>query len=178
MNKTLFLDRDGIINVDHGYVHTKEKFKFVDGIFELCRYAQELGYQIIVITNQAGIARGMYSVEDFLTLSKWMKEQFIKEKVIITDVYFCPHHPKKGFAPYKVECECRKPKPGMIFEAAKKHNIDLKQSVFIGDKVSDIKAAENAGIHNRIMLTGKYADDGSLAAHRITKIKDAMPFID
>lgn len=177
MNKTLFLDRDGIINIDHGYVHTKEKFEFVDGIFDVCRIAQELGYQIIIITNQAGIARGMYTIEDFLALTSWMKEQFIAEKVIITDVFFCPHHPNKGLAPYKVECECRKPRPGMIFEAAKKHNIDLKQSVFIGDKVSDIKAAENAGIDNRILLTGKYGDDEAIKAQRITNINDAKRYI-
>ena len=170
MNKALFLDRDGIINIDNGYVYQAEQFKFVEGIFDVCRYAQALGYQLIVITNQPGIARGKYSDKEFLTLTSWMKKQFLKEKIIITDIFFCPHHPTKGLDQYKIECDCRKPKPGMILKAATKHKIDLKQSIFIGDKVSDIKAAENAGIHNRIFLTGKYSEDGSLAAHRITDI--------
>ncbi|MEW6997970.1 D-glycero-beta-D-manno-heptose 1,7-bisphosphate 7-phosphatase [Colwelliaceae bacterium BS250] len=178
MNKALFLDRDGIINIDHGYVYKSEQFQFVDGIFEVCLHAQTLGYQLIVITNQSGIARGMYSEDDFLQLSKWMKQQFIKEGVVITDVYFCPHHPTKGKGSYKTECDCRKPEPGMILKAAEKHHIDLKQSIFIGDKVSDIKAAENAGIHNRILVDGKYSDDGSLYAHRIIDIKQAISLIE
>ncbi|KGJ93626.1 D-glycero-beta-D-manno-heptose 1,7-bisphosphate 7-phosphatase [Thalassotalea sp. ND16A] len=178
MNRTLFLDRDGIINVDHGYVYKPQEFEFVDGIFEVCRYAQELGLQIIVITNQSGIARGMYSEQDFLKLSEWMKAEFIKEQVIITDVYFCPHHPTKGLDAYKIACDCRKPKPGMILSAAKKHNIDLKQSIFIGDKTSDMTAAQDAGIHNRILVSGKYSDDGAIWAHRIEDIKQAIAYID
>ncbi len=177
MNKALFLDRDGIINIDHGYVYQAEKFEFNQGIFAVCRHAQELGYQLIVITNQAGIARGMYSEQDFLALTEWMTAQFIKEKVIITDVFFCPHHPTKGQGIYKIACNCRKPEPGMINSAAAKHNICLQQSIFIGDKGSDMQAAKNAGIENRIYLHGKYSDDESVTAHRITNICSAINHI-
>jgi D-glycero-D-manno-heptose 1,7-bisphosphate phosphatase len=178
MNKVLFLDRDGIINIDHGYVYKPEQFEFVDGIFDVCLHAQSLGYQLIVITNQSGIARGMYSEDDFLQLSQWMVQKFLNEGIGITDVYFCPHHPIKGKGSYKISCDCRKPEPGMILKAAEKHNVDLKKSVFIGDKVSDMKAAENAGIDNRILLDGKYSDDGSLFANRIINIKLAISLIE
>ncbi|WOH37866.1 D-glycero-beta-D-manno-heptose 1,7-bisphosphate 7-phosphatase [Thalassotalea fonticola] len=178
MNRALFLDRDGIINVDHGYVYKPEEFEFVDGIFDVCRHAQDLGLQLIVITNQSGIARGKYTEEQFLTLTDWMKKEFLKERIIITDVFFCPHHPTKGLDAYKLACKCRKPEPGMIFKAAQKHKIDLKQSIFIGDKVSDIKAAENAGVHNRILVSGKYSDDGAITAHRINNVCSAINHID
>lgn len=177
MNRALFLDRDGIINIDHGYVYQPEKFEFVDGIFDVCLHAQQLGLQIIVITNQSGIARGMYSEEDFLTLTKWMNEQFSKHKVVITDVFFCPHHPTKGNNPYKVQCKCRKPEPGMILDAAKKHNIDLTNSIFIGDKISDLIAADNAGIPNRILVNGKYGDNEAVSGYRIDQIRESIVHI-
>lgn len=170
MNKALFLDRDGIINVDHGYVYRLEHFEFVDGIFTICQHAQALGYQIIVITNQSGIARGMYSETDFLSLTNWMKKQFLQHRVNITDVYFCPHHPTKGDGIYKVACDCRKPAPGMILQAAKKHNINLSESIFVGDKISDMQAAQSAGIENRLLINGKYNDDGVFKALRLDDV--------
>ena len=178
MSKALFLDRDGIINLDHGYVFQKENFDFVEGIFELCRLAADKGYEIIVITNQAGIARGYYQIADFETLTQWMKLEFKHKGIYIKDVFYCPHHPTKGNNEYRMECQCRKPKPGMILSAQEKHGIDLKQSIFIGDKVSDMQAAEAAGIHNRILVTSQYDDDGSTQAHRVADLKAAMSFID
>jgi D-glycero-D-manno-heptose 1,7-bisphosphate phosphatase len=178
VNKALFLDRDGIINVDHGYVFKQAEFEFAPGIFELCSYAQTSGYQLIVITNQAGIARGYYTEEDFEKLTKWMIAEFNKQGIIITDVFYCPHHPTKGKGDYLQACGCRKPKPGMIFAAKKKHRLDLKQSIFIGDKVSDMKAAEAAGIHNRILVDGKYSDDGAIKAHRVKGNLAALKYID
>ncbi|WP_371377524.1 D-glycero-beta-D-manno-heptose 1,7-bisphosphate 7-phosphatase [Thalassotalea aquiviva] len=177
MNRALFLDRDGIINHDHGYVFQPEQFDFIDGIFTLCQHAQQQGLKIIVITNQSGIGRGMYSEQQFLDLTKWMMEAFNKKGIHITDVFFCPHHPTKAQGDYKVACQCRKPEPGMILEAAKKHHIDLKQSIFIGDKVSDLKAAQNAGVHNRILLQGHYGDDQAIEGHRIEKLLDSLQFI-
>jgi len=146
-NRVLFLDRDGVINIDKGYVHKIEDFEFIDGIFELCKEYQEKGYLIIVITNQAGIARGYYTEEDFKKLTDWMLNEFRKRDVIITDVFYCPHHPE-----FTGECECRKPKPGMILEAAKKYNIDLENSVLIGDKITDIIAGEQAKIGMCILV--------------------------
>jgi D-glycero-D-manno-heptose 1,7-bisphosphate phosphatase len=151
----LFLDRDGVINVDHAYVHKKEDFQFIEGIFDLCRKARELGYMIIVVTNQAGIGRGYYSEEDFETLTDWMKQVFASENAEINQVYHCPYHPEKGIGEYKQDAPCRKPNPGMIMQACQEFDIDLKASLMIGDKVSDIEAGQAAGIGRNFLLTPK-----------------------
>jgi D-glycero-D-manno-heptose 1,7-bisphosphate phosphatase len=145
--KVLFLDRDGVINKEKNYVHKIEDFEFIDGVFEGCKNALENGYQIIVITNQAGIARGYYTEEDFQILTHWMIDEFKKRDIDILDVFYCPHHPD-----FTGECECRKPKPGMILEAAKKYSIDLKNSILVGDKNSDIEAGKRAGINNLYLI--------------------------
>jgi D-glycero-D-manno-heptose 1,7-bisphosphate phosphatase len=150
VNRALFLDRDGVINVDYDYVHKPEEFKFIDGIFELCRYYYERGYLIIVVTNQSGIARGYYSEEDFLHVSLWMREQFKLNGVEITDVYHCPHHPE-----ITGSCRCRKPSPGMLLDAKKAYDIDMGNSLLIGDKERDIEAAIGAGIEDTVLFTCK-----------------------
>jgi D-glycero-D-manno-heptose 1,7-bisphosphate phosphatase len=177
MNKALFLDRDGIINVDHGYVYQKENFEFVDGIFELCFEASNKGFMLIVITNQSGIGRGKYTVTQFKELTDWMKDKFAAKNIFIDDVYFCPHHPSKASGVYLTECGCRKPEPGLILKAAEKYDIDLKQSVFIGDKGSDMQAAAAAGINNRILLASKYDDKTNIQAQCIDKITQASSLI-
>ena len=148
MKKALFLDRDGVINIDKNYVNQIDDFEFVDGIFDLCKKYQDEGYLIIVITNQAGIARGYYSVNDFDKLTNWMTAEFLKQGVFLSKVYFCPHHPD-----FDQDCSCRKPNPGMLLSAAKDFDIDLSQSVLIGDKQSDIDAGSNAGIKKLIKVT-------------------------
>ena len=145
MQKAIFLDRDGVINVDRGYVHTIEDFEFIPGLFEALRHFQRLGYKLIIVTNQSGIGRGYYSEEDFLRLSKWMREQLLKEGIEIADIFYCPHHPDS-------DCLCRKPKSGMLEEAIKKHRVDPSQSWMIGDKPSDIEAARSAGIDRTILI--------------------------
>lgn len=155
MNRALFLDRDGVININHGYVHTPEKFDFVDGIFDICRIARAKGYLIIVVTNQAGIGRGYYSEETFLDLTRWMQEQFAREGVEITKVYFCPHHPEHGVGKYKFDSPFRKPAPGMILAAAKEFSVDLSQSVLVGDSESDIQAGIAAGVGRNLFLSKK-----------------------
>jgi D-glycero-D-manno-heptose 1,7-bisphosphate phosphatase len=112
MNKALFLDRDGVINVDVGYAHSPEQITFVSGIFDVCRTAVAQGYQLIIITNQSGIGRGYYSEEQFHVLMQWMSKEFEKEGCPLTAYYYCPHTPADG-------CDCRKPKAGMILQAAK-----------------------------------------------------------
>jgi D-glycero-D-manno-heptose 1,7-bisphosphate phosphatase len=139
--KAAFLDRDGVINEDFGYVGKIENFKFKEGIFELLKLLQELGYALFIVTNQSGIARSYYSEEDFYKLTEWMKNELKKRGIEIKDVEFCPHHPD-----FTGECECRKPKPGMILNLAEKYKIDLKNSIMIGDKKSDMEAAKRAGI--------------------------------
>jgi len=141
MNKALFLDRDGVINIDKRHLYLKEDFVFTPGIFDLCKKYLEAGYIILVITNQAGIAKGLFTKEDFLKLTDWMNDQFLNNGVIISKVYYCPHHPDiTGF------CECRKPNPGMILQAVKEFNLDISECVLIGDMESDIEAGRKAGI--------------------------------
>ena len=137
----LFLDRDGVINVEKNYLHKIEEFEFIEGIFELCKKYEALGYAIVIVTNQSGIAREYYSEEDFETLSSWMIERFKSEGITITALYHCPHHPDISGA-----CSCRKPEPGMILDAAQKYDLDLKHSLLVGDSERDITAAHRAGI--------------------------------
>jgi len=142
--KAAFFDRDGIINVDHGYVHTIEQFEFVDGVLELLQSVQSKGYDIVIVTNQSGIARGMYSEDDFKRLSHWMCEQLKVQGVLVSQVYFCPHHPTAGHTALTQACTCRKPHPGMLLNAAEENQYNLSQSIMIGDKYSDMECAVNA----------------------------------
>jgi D-glycero-D-manno-heptose 1,7-bisphosphate phosphatase len=146
MNAALFLDRDGVINIDHGYVSKVDQITWVPGIFELGRAAMSLGLKIIIITNQAGIGRGYYTEADFHTLMDWMRTEFLAAGVLLTDVYFCPDHPD-GRGDYKKLSDRRKPAPGMLLDAARDHDIDLASSWIIGDQVSDMQAGHAAGLH-------------------------------
>lgn len=175
MNKALFLDRDGIINIDHGYVYEVSAFEFVDGIFELCRQAQNKGYDIFIVTNQSGIARGYYSIDDFNELTTWMLTQFEAQQIHIKDVYYCPHHPNKGSNKYKIECLCRKPAPGMMIRAAEQYDIDLSKSILIGDNITDMEAAQNSGIETRILVKDNAIVISEEATHQINAIKEALP---
>ena len=150
----LFLDRDGVINHEVGYLHRPEDVRFVDGVFELCQTAQSRGYALVIVTNQSGIARGLYTADDFEALMGWMSQQFVDHGVNLTAVYYCPYHPTQGVGEYKRESEDRKPSPGMILRAARDHDLDLKQSVLIGDRCSDIAAANAAGLHQAFLLQG------------------------
>ncbi len=151
LRPALFLDRDGVINVDHGYVCKRNDFEFIGGIFDLCRTAKRLGYMIFVVTNQAGIGRGYYTERDFLELSDWMCGVFREEGVEIDKVYFCPFHPKHGVGSYKVDSCDRKPEPGLILRAAGEFGIDLARSVLVGDKETDIKAGIAAGVGYNVL---------------------------
>ena len=151
--KALFLDRDGVINEDYGYVYKKEDFKFKEGIFESLKLAIKKGYTIFIVTNQSGIARKYYTEDDFYQLMEWVKEEFKKRGIIIKDINFCPHHPDITGV-----CECRKPNAGMILDLAKKYNIDLKNSIMIGDKDSDIEAGKKAGIGKNLKVKNNILD--------------------
>lgn len=151
-NKALFLDRDGVINVDHGYVHRIGQIEFVEGIFDLTRAAFHKNYLIIVVTNQAGIGRGYYDEGAFFTLMDWMNERFAREGAPLAAVYHCPYHPEHGIGQWKQDHEDRKPKPGMILRAAREHDIDTKMSVLIGDRMTDIQAAHAANVGKALLL--------------------------
>lgn len=142
----LFLDRDGVINIDYGYVCKPENFDFVEGVFELVANANACGYLVVVVTNQAGIGRGYYTEADFYTLTDWMRAQFSLRGARIDAVYFCPDHPEHGLGSYRRESVFRKPGPGMFLKAAADLSIDLPRSVLVGDKDSDIKAGAAAGV--------------------------------
>ncbi len=144
----LFLDRDGVINVEKNYLHKVEEFEFIEDIFALCKKYEALGYAIVIVTNQSGIARGYYSEKDFEILSSWMLERFESEGISITALYHCPHHPDISGT-----CSCRKPEPGMILDAAKKYDLDLKHSLLIGDSERDITAAHRAGISETYLFS-------------------------
>lgn len=143
MKRALFLDRDGVINKEINYLYRKEDFIFIDGILDICKFYQERGFVLIVITNQAGIAKGYYSEEDYKKLTDWMIAEFLRKGITISRVYHCPHFPE-----ITGECNCRKPNPGMILQAKEEFGIDLQDSILIGDKQSDFDAAINSGIKN------------------------------
>jgi len=154
MTRALFLDRDGVINIDKQYLYRIEEFEFVPGIFDICRLFLSHGFIIVVITNQSGIGRGYYTTEDFEALNIWMIEQFANNDIKISQTYFCPHTPQQN-------CVCRKPKTYMIDKAVKKFDIDLAGSVLIGDKDSDIMCSKNAKIGKTIYInkdTNKNSD--------------------
>ena len=144
-NKILFLDRDGIINIDYGYVYKAKDFTFREGIFELLQLFIKNEYTLYIITNQSGIGRDYYTEDDFQTLTKWMLNIFERKNIHIKKVFYCPHAPEK-------KCSCRKPATGMIDTLLKEHPIDLKHSWMIGDKQSDIDLAHNAHIAHTIAI--------------------------
>ena len=158
----LFLDRDGVINVDRGYVHRPDQFEFVPGIFELARFTvHELRRPIVVITNQSGIGRGLFDEETYQSLTRWMCDRFEAEEAPIAKVYHCPYHPKFGIGAYRFDHPWRKPKPGMILQAAADLDLDLTGSAMIGNSLGDMEAAAAAGVGLRIRVG---AGDGTVAA--------------
>lgn len=148
----LFLDRDGVINVEKNYVHKIEDCEFIDGIFDLCREAKARGCKVIVVTNQAGIAKGYYTEDDYFTLMDYIKGEFERQGCPLDDVYYCPFH-EDGIGEYRKQSEDRKPNPGMLLKAAAKHDIDLKSSILVGDKKSDIEAGRRAGVKRLFLYT-------------------------
>ncbi len=149
--KALFLDRDGVININHGYVHAPEQTDWVPGIFELVANAHVHGYLPIVITNQAGIGRGMYDEAAFLAYTAWMHAQFAARGTPLLASYWCPHHPDAGLGDYRVDCNCRKPRAGMLLQAIERFDIDPPGSLMIGDKQGDLDAAAAAGVPARLL---------------------------
>ena len=171
--KTIFLDRDGVINKEVNYLHKIENFEFIDGVFNSCSHFQRLGYKIIIISNQSGISRGYFNENDYQVLTSWMLKQFKLNDIIILDVFHCPHGPESM-------CACRKPKPGMIEKANKTHNIDLKNSWLIGDKETDIQVAYAAGIENTILVRSGHLinEDSSQALYIVDSIKESIALIE
>ena len=169
-NKALFLDRDGVVIEDHGFVHTIDEVVFQKGMLDLGRFFTAKGWKIIVVSNQSGIARGYFTGEEAEVVHRFIAEKFNFHKISITDFFYCPHYP-----PITGPCKCRKPEPGMLLEAAAKHSIDLANSIMVGDKGSDMQAAAAAGIRKRYFLQGKYEyapEEG------VTVIRDLRDILD
>jgi len=165
MRRALFLDRDGVINIEKNYLYKKEDFIFIEGIFDLCKYFANQGYLIFVVTNQSGIGRGYYTQDDFEQLSIWMVGEFKRHGVDIAKVYFCPHFPE-----ISGECECRKPKPKMLLDAKEEFDLDMASSLLVGDKERDIEAALNAGVLESYL----FLEDKEMQTTKATKIVHSL----
>jgi len=172
LNKAIFLDRDGVINIEKNYLYKIEDFEFVNGTFETLKKLQNSGYKLFIITNQSGIGRGYYSLDDFNKLTTWMLNEFKKSSITISQVELCPHSPNDN-------CVCRKPLTGMIDNILEKHDIDLQNSWLIGDKSSDIQCAINANIKNTIQVKSghDFEEKDSKADYVCASIKDVAKII-
>jgi D-glycero-D-manno-heptose 1,7-bisphosphate phosphatase len=153
MQKALFLDRDGVVNIDYGYVHKQQDFVFVPGIFDLVRMAQENDYRVIVVTNQGGIGLGYYTEDDFRSLTTWMVSKFEDEGCKIDEVYFSANHPRGVVEGLIGDSEFRKPRPGMLLKAKSEFDLNMDRCLMVGDKLTDMQAAENAGIETRFLFS-------------------------
>jgi len=151
--RALFLDRDGVVNHETGYLYLPADVRWVEGIVPLCLTAQSLGYKLVVVTNQAGIARGFYTQRDFDHLMQFMRAELAREGITLDAVYHCPYHPE-GLGEYRRDHEDRKPSPGMLLRAARDLSLDLSQSILIGDRCSDIAAANAAHLRQAFLLSG------------------------
>lgn len=172
--RVLFLDRDGVINVDHGYVHTIEQTEWVPGIFELCAIARDAGYVLVVVTNQAGIAHGYYSESEFLDYTRWMHEEFAVRNVEILATIYCPHHPEAGSGALRIKCNCRKPAPGMFTVASDLFNLALGESVMVGDKESDLLAASVAGVPRGFLVDSSKPGSLSRVIEYLSRAENPM----
>ncbi|MBE3469987.1 D-glycero-beta-D-manno-heptose 1,7-bisphosphate 7-phosphatase [Enterobacter cloacae complex sp. P15RS] len=152
----IFLDRDGTINVDHGYVHEIDEFEFIEGVIDAMRQLKEMGYALVVVTNQSGIARGKFTEAQFETLTEWMDWSLADRGVDLDGIYYCPHHPQGTVEAYRQTCDCRKPHPGMFISAQEFLHIDMAASYMVGDKLEDMQAAAAAGVGTKVLVrTGK-----------------------
>lgn len=174
MRKALFLDRDGVINREIEYLHRTEDFEFIQGVFETCQFFQKEGYLLVVITNQAGIARGYYSEDHFHVLNDWMLQQFADRGIKIAKTYYSPNHPTQGIGQYRRECLDRKPNPGMILRSQQEWQIDLGRSILVGDKESDIEAGLAAHVGLNVLVRSGHLinEDRTQANVIIDSIRD------
>lgn len=145
----IFLDRDGTINVDHGYVHEIDNFEFIDGVIDAMRELKKMGFALVVVTNQSGIARGKFTEAQFETLTEWMDWSLADRDVDLDGIYYCPHHPQGSVEEFRQVCDCRKPHPGMLLSARDYLHIDMAASYMVGDKLEDMQAAAAANLEQK-----------------------------
>ena len=152
-NKFILFDRDGVINIEKSYLYKIEDFEYESGVIEGLEKLKKLGYRFLIITNQAGIARGYYTEEDYLKLEKFIMEDLKNKGIKIEKTYYCPHHPE-GKGNYRIECECRKPNTGNFLKAIEEFQIDVKKSFMVGDRITDLIPAEKLGFKSVLVKTG------------------------
>lgn len=176
-SKALFLDRDGVINLDSGYVSKVEEIEFTEGIFDLARIVVSLGYRIVVVTNQSGIGRGYFTEVEFHELMEWMRQKFSVEGCPIDGVYFSPFHPTDGIGEYKKDSEMRKPNPGMFLQAIRDFSLDASKCVLVGDRLSDIEAGRAAGVRHMFLLSATTSVAGAVDFEVVKNLKAISDFI-
>jgi D-glycero-D-manno-heptose 1,7-bisphosphate phosphatase len=152
--RAVFVDRDGTLNVEKDYLYRVEDFEFIPGVPEAIRSLRQAGFLVIVVTNQSGVARGYFSLDKVDVLHRHIQNELKKFGTCIDAFYICPHHPTEGVGEFRLECGCRKGKPGMLLQAAAEHDIDLTASYMIGDKLADVEAGERAGCTSLLVMTG------------------------
>ena len=162
-NRAVFLDRDGTINVEKDYLHRIEDFEFIAGVVVAIRALKDHGYLVVVVTNQSGVARGYYTLDDVAVLHEYIQAELERSGTKVDAFYVCPHHPNSGSGRFTRECDCRKGQPGMLLQAAREHDIDLRTSFMVGDKLADVEAGVRAGCQPILVRTG-YAEEDAVAA--------------
>ncbi|WP_367680717.1 D-glycero-beta-D-manno-heptose 1,7-bisphosphate 7-phosphatase [Candidatus Fukatsuia anoeciicola] len=161
----IFLDRDGTINIDYGYVYKIDDFQFIEGVIEACRKLKAMGFALVLLTNQSGIAREKFTEAQFITLTKWMNWSLADNGVNLDGIYFCPHHPKSNADKYRQFCYCRKPSPGMLLRAKNELHINMAASYMAGDTIEDMQAAQAAHVTSKVLLrSGKKTTAAAIAA--------------
>lgn len=178
LRPALFLDRDGVINEEIGYLHRFEDVRFLPGAADLIRTANQLGVSTIVITNQAGIGRGYYTEAQFHDLMASMRAALLRDGARLDAIYFSPYHPQHGLGEYRQETECRKPRPGMLLRAAAEHALDLSRSVLVGDRCSDLLAGEAAGVPHRFLVDGTEPEGCPASKHTtVTELREVTTWL-
>lgn len=153
-NTAVFLDRDGTINEEVGYLDSLDKLKIIPCAYEAIRLINKSGMKAVVISNQSGVARGLFTEEFVRQTNDYLQTILSRQEAYIDNFYYCPHHPTEGMEPYRQVCDCRKPAPGMLVQAAQDLNIDLAKSYLIGDRLNDMEAAKKAGVKGILVRTG------------------------
>ena len=171
--RAVFLDRDGTINEEKEYLHRVEDFEFIPGASEAIRRLKEAGFLVVVVTNQSGVARGYYALEEVAILHRHMQRELETVGAAVDGIYVCPHHPVEGVGEFRRECDCRKGRPGMLLRAAREHGIDLSRSYMIGDKIADVEVGEAAGCLPLMVLTGYgRTESAKISPDRVLRFAD------
>ncbi|EMJ7522040.1 D-glycero-beta-D-manno-heptose 1,7-bisphosphate 7-phosphatase [Providencia rettgeri] len=176
----VFLDRDGTINIDHGYVYKIDDFEFIEGSIEAMLELKKMGYALVIVTNQSGIGRGIYTENQFMQLTEWMDWSLADRGVDLDGIYFCPHHIDAKIEEYRQDCNCRKPKPGMLLDAQSFLNIDMAASIMVGDKLADILAGKAAKVGTTVLVksgeqvTDEAMENADIVINSIAELPEAL----